>query len=265
MDPNDLPAEPDASIDQQPLPAPPPRPSREELIGALAEEYGWTPEQVAGSLHLRSEYERASAETTRRLQALEQRERELEEEREQSRFRAQMPEFADPGARMMYEMFMEDRQERKRERAERARIEQENREAQRQGQELGDAFERHSAVLPTHQRMQLPQFIEGGMKRLYPYGIPQGLSPDQAVRNTFQFLGLGNGHAPPGPQLNGRGPRATITIPGTSTAEPPTFDEGGPQRPGESLEAYVMRRRRYNAENNVQTTPQRDGVRYVIE
>ena len=264
MDSNDSPLQPEDSIDQQPPPGPPPRPTREELIGALADEMGWTPEQLAGSIQLRSEYERAKAETDRRIASLEQREREIEEEREQARFRYQVPEFADPGTKMMYEMFMEERAERKREREEKRRLDQMQAEVARQGEEIRQAYEQQVSSLPSHKQIPLDQFVNGGLEKLYPRGIPTGLSPMQAVRNTFQFMGLNGGYAP-GPQLNGRGPRATITIPGASSSQPPSIDDSGPQRPGESLEEFVLRRRRWASENNVRTTPERDGVRYVIE
>jgi len=256
--------DPEEQPQPAPEPEPAPRPSREQLIGALAEDLGWSPEQVAGSFQLRNEYERARQDYDRRLSALEQREREIENERERARFQSVSPEFQDPGTRMLYEMMMDERQERKREREERRQQEESERMIAQQAQAFGDSYNNFMRGVPTHQQVDIDTFVDNGMRRLYPEGIPASLGPDQAIANVARFLGITNGNGYTPPAFNSQpNRRAVIPIPTAPQSQGGQMTmSNSAQLEGETPEQYLDRLTKLVRAQNLSLTSLPEGRKF---
>jgi hypothetical protein len=248
---------------EQPATDPAPSLSREQLIGALAEQYNVSPEDIAGAIHLRDQYARANAEVERRDRELKQRERMLEEERERARFQPQFNEYSDPNQRMLYEMIREEREERRRDREERMREDQMRRESAKIQQELTSAYEDYMRTVPTHQRVDEQKFFQG-MGKLYP-GIPDGMSVRQAVANAAVFMGIQqsyNGFNQPQPQPQNR--RAPVVVPSAASYQGGQIQAAGDigPRDGEPPEQHLERLTRLARENNISLSNLPEGRKF---
>lgn len=242
--PEEVPAAPEApTIDPQ------------LAIQIAAQQFGVDPQVLSDSVRMQDEnrrvYEenrRRDSENARREAALEARERQLQ------RFEPPQPnyEMLDPSVRPLFEEVRTMRQmlaDQQRERAE----ERENQvKAQEMGAELRSHYDNLMRSIPSQNQIDPNEFFERHMVALYPSGVPDGISPAQAVYNTARFMGLspnGNGMVPQTgyvtPRTNPlRDPRASIVIPGGATSATAASTSGpdmSPQRPGETIEQYSQR------------------------
>lgn len=220
-------------------------------IEIAAQQYGVTPDQLESTVRLHGENQRVYEENRRRTRELELREAQIEAlAKERARYAPQEPQYeVDPVVRPLFDkvnslerVIMEER----RERAEQAQKQQ---DAQRMGNELHGHFQAVMRGVPTQNQMEAERFF-GGMAELWPDGPPPGISPAQAVERTARYLGIqSNGVSPQNgysaPRQNPyRDPRASIVIPGGSSATATTPQMGvdmSPQRSGETIEQYSQR------------------------
>ena len=215
--------------------------TEDDLIAALAERKGWSPDQVRGAIDLRGESERVYQESRQRMAELERRQRLLEEKESQLQ-RYQLPEFTDPQTRMLYDEVAAMRREHREERERREKEREEEQRLNMIGDALGSAYENLMAELEARGQKPIDK------KRFFStmdYLKPSLDNPRNAVLSTYGYLNSQLGL--PGPQQNGSrsrpSPTTEIRIPSGATV-PVTDDEDDPRRkPGESLEQYVMRLR----------------------
>lgn len=265
-DPN-APQDPTPPAPEPPAPEPAPAPSLDidAAYDLIAQAEGFDP-RVA-----RFEF----SELRRKKEQLERERRDWEEERRRYRPEPapQLPEFMDPGQRMLFQLLHEDREERRREREERENERRQAAYANEAVDRLSYSYEtemRNAGFTPQQIQESRERFFLGAMQQLYPEGrLPAGMDIERAVRNAVQFYKAtgrnGNGSAPQ-PQVYGRGPTATRTIPGspqpftpTGNPLPPSDDLSPAPLQGESLEQYEARLRRIIESAGVRGLP--DGAR----
>lgn len=237
----------DENVEQQqpteqpahPAPVEPQQPQYdiETAYSVIAEHEGWDPRLTRYQMD----------ELKRRTEELHKREREFEAERQRQ---WQPPEeTGDPYMQRigrLERLLLEDR-ERNRKR------EEEQERAARVGNELHSAYTqmaRQTGLTREQMEQRSTEFYDV-LADLYPDPeMVQRIGADRAVRAAFRVFSASNGHRPPQPNVQGRGPTATRVIPGS----PQPFVNGNPlppedslsaeQLPGETDEQYEARLRR---------------------
>lgn len=250
-DPND-PIDPNDPPVPEPAPEPPPAPQidLEQAYDVIARTEGWDPRLTRYEIQ----------EHKRRVQEFERERKEFERQRS---MRYEPPEDnGDPYMREIRETRREVREFIEGQRAEKEKNERRDRALA----EVDAVYisEARQAGMTKEQMAQRAEDFYAAMNDLYPdHTVLEAIGVERAARNAFRLLG--NMPRQPQPYVNGRGRTASVVIPGAVTqAQAPVQDDSGPQRPGESLEDYVMRRRRWREENNVVPVI-RDGQRYSSE
>jgi hypothetical protein len=228
----------------------------EAAYDAIARHEGWDPRLARFQVQ----------ELKERREALERREREIEAlQRKLETQRPPTPDFGDPTAQLLYEnkqeiaemkrMFSEEREERRKE-AEEQRL------VDRLARELDSSF-----ITIARQNGMSKEQLDAYSKNFYPtlleiYPEPemiQKIGPDVAVRNTFRLMGSQRQQRP---NVNGRGPTATRTIPGSPQPYipgggilPPEESLSADQLEGETDEQYRARLERIISAANVKRLP----------
>lgn len=238
---------------QQPTYEPPyePHDALENAYQVITREHGWDPRLTRFQM---DDLKRKRDELDRERRAFEQ---------ERQRQYAPPEDNGDPYIRRisnLERLMLEEREDRRKEREQQQLVAS-------LGNELHSAYTglaRQSGLTKEQMEQRSEDFYDT-LNDLYPDPtMLRQIGVERAARAAFRLLG-GNGPRQPQPYINGRGLTASRVIPGAvSQSQAPVQDDGGPQRPGESLEDYVMRRRRWREENNV-TPVVRDGQRYSSE
>jgi hypothetical protein len=223
--------DPNAPQEQEPEPPPPPQPEPEppqidieSAYQAIAQHQGWDPRLTQYELQ----------EIKRRREELDRERRELEAERSR-RYEPPEDNNTDPYMRRM------DRLERILvEREERERKERDERElTTRVANDLHASYTSmaRQAGMTRQQMEEKAEEIYEVLADMYPVpGMVQSIGADRAVRNAFRVIGASRQTAQR-PNINGRGPTAVRTIPGSPQAYIPG---GGVLPPEENLSAEQM-------------------------
>lgn len=246
----------------------------ERALEILAQTYNTTPEYIDGSVRLQDENRRQIDALRRKERDLEAREARLQAMAELRQNSQQSYDGYDPSVRTILERLdLMDRREQERDKREMEKL-----QAQERQNELAlafdNGFESIMRGVPEQKQVSRDRFFQT-MMRIYPPQadgtLPRGVTPDLALETTARYLGYqpnggfgGYSNPPPNPS---RDRRASMFIPGSapSVSSQPTPDDAGPQRPGESIEEYVMRRRAYREKNPIPREALQEGVRYSSE
>jgi len=221
--------------EETPAPPAPPEPPPVDInaaIEAVSQHYGWDPR--AADFEIR--------EIGQRKARLEQKERELqaleEKVRRSNSFETPPGYEQDPTFRTVAQLaqeMREDREERRREREESQRI-------SRLTQDLNTGYDSLMARVPN--KVDRAAFFNS-MLEVYPdQALLERVGIDRAVSVVYRYMsaqpGYSNGNAPP--SRNRRDQQVVIPSGITGGAGPPDAgDDTGPQRSGETLEAYSQR------------------------
>lgn len=217
-DPKD-PQPPEAPPEPAPAPEPDPAPQYDvnQAYDVIAQAEGWDPRLTRYEIQ----------EHKRRVQEFEREKRDFEQRQRQQ---YQPPEDnGDPYMRRisgLERIILEDREERRREREQQQLV-------ANLGNELHSAYTgiaRQSGLTKEQMEQRAEEFYDT-LNDLYPDpSMVRQIGPERAARAAFRLLNQ-NGNRQPAyrPQVNGRGPTATRTIPGS----PQPYLPGGPPLPPE--------------------------------
>lgn len=217
-----------------PEPAPPPAPEPpeaphydvERAYDVIAQAEGWDPRLTRYEIQ----------EHRRRVQEFERERKQFEQERARQ-YQAPQDDGADPYMRRISNLeriMLEDREERRRQSEEANAINQVS-------QELKSSYianARMAGMTKEQAEAAEAEFYET-ITDMYPeVSMIQRIGSERAARNAFRLLRQ-NGSARPSynPQVNGRGPTATRTIPGSPQ---PYMPAGNPLPPEDNLSAEQL-------------------------
>lgn len=255
-DPND-PQEPEAP--QEPTPAPEPVPAPhynvDQAYDVIAQAEGWDPRLTRYEIQ----------EHKRRVQEFERERKEFERERSQ---RYEQPQDnGDPYMQRISSLeriILQDREKRIQE-------EERNSAINQVSMELRSSFianARMAGMTKEQADAAEAEFYET-VTDVYPdVSMIQKIGSERAARNAFRLMRQGNGSRQPSynPQVSGRGPTATRTIPGSpqpytpsGNPLPPEENLSAEQLQGETDQQYEARLRRIIEGSNIRRLP--DGMR----
>lgn len=257
-DPND-PQDPEGSPPEPQQPEPPAPPAPIDLnaaYDAISQAEGWDPRLTRYEID----------EVKRKRAELDRERREFEAERSRQYQAPQEDPNADPYMRRMdriERLFVEDREEKRREREQQALI-------GRLGTELNQTYTslaRQAGMSKEQLDAQSEEFY-ATLNELYPTpGMLHEMGVQNAARNAFRLIKQNGGRTQSYyPQVNGRGPTATRTIPGSPQPYIPGSGVPIPQEeltvehlPGETDQQRLARLERIFAAANVRGLP--DGMK----
>lgn len=245
---------------QEEAPAVPEAPALDP-IQLAAQQLGVDPNVLVDSVRLQEENRRVFDENKRRQREIEIERAKvdaLRQERQSYQPQRNNYDDVDPITRRVLERL--DSMDQRLEDERRARDEEKQNQihAQEQGAVLHGHYLGLMRGVPTQSQIPPEDFFDT-MAKIYPGGVPDGVSPQQAVQVVAKYLGIqSNGAGPTAyaqPRTNPlRDPRLTITVPtgptGGTTA-PQGNENDMQQRAGESLEQYGTRMRAWWAGKQV--------------
>jgi hypothetical protein len=225
-DPNDpqAPQEPQPQPEPQPEPEPAPQIDLETAYQTIAQHQGWDPRLTQFELQ----------EINRKREELERERRAFQSERAK-RYEPPDDTNTDPYMRRMdrLERILIEREEREHKKNE------EEEQKRRVANDLNTAYTamaRQSGMTRQQMEEKAEEFYDV-LAEIYPvHEMIQNIGADRAVRNAFRLLN-GNRQGIQRPNVNGRGPTAVRTIPGSPQAFIPG---GGVLPPEENLSAEQL-------------------------